>query len=117
MKRGKKGEVRIKLENILKKYGIDRPTYHSGDLTGVKVKVLLQNIDVIFGEEFRTVLIDAAEDSDVDEEEIKKVVDMYTHLGFLLDGIFSFARTKCGKLTNEIIDLTKRMITAALHLW
>ena len=62
------------VRTLLKKYGIDRPTYHSGDLTGVKVKVLLQNIDVIFGEEFRTVLIDAVEDSDADEGEIKKVV-------------------------------------------
>jgi hypothetical protein len=45
--RGKKGTVRKQTETALRKNGIDRPTYHGGELAGVKVKVLLQKIDVI----------------------------------------------------------------------
>ena len=44
--RGKKGTVRKQMETVLRKNGVDRPTYHGGELTGVKVKVLLQKIDV-----------------------------------------------------------------------
>ena len=43
---------------------------------------------------------------------------MYTHdLGFILDGIFSMGRTKCGELTDYIVYLTRRMIKATLQLW
>ena len=49
--RGKKGEIRLQLEKKLKKFGIDRPSNHGGNLTGVKVRVLLQHINVIFGVE------------------------------------------------------------------
>lgn len=45
------------------------------------------------------------------------MIEMYTHLGFILDGIFSLGRTKRGQLTDDKIDLTKRMIKAALKLW
>mmetsp|Transcript_28857 Transcript_28857/g.33537 ORF Transcript_28857/g.33537 Transcript_28857/m.33537 type:complete len:286 (+) Transcript_28857:991-1848(+) len=112
-KRGKKGEIRVKLETILAQYGISRPEYHGGDLTGVKVKVLLQNIDKIF-EEFKTEIM-SIDDRAADDNEVTTQIEMYTHLGFILDGIFSMARTKCGDLTNDMIDLIRRMNKAVLH--
>jgi hypothetical protein len=114
-KRGKKGEVRVKLETQLLEYGISRPEYHGGDLTGVKVKVLLQNIDKIFLD-FKTLII-GVDGRGADDDEVNSIIEMYTHLGFILDGIFSMGRTKCGELTDEIVDTTRRMIKAVLHLW
>ena len=114
-KRGKKGEVRVKLEIHLPEYGIDRPEYHGGDLTGVNVKVLLQNIDKIFLD-FKSIIMDI-EDRAAADDEVNSIIDMYTHLGFILDGIFSIERTKCGELSDDKVTLTKRMIKAALKLW
>ena len=45
------------------------------------------------------------------------MVDMYRDLGFLLDGVFSLARTGCGKLTQEKIVLCRRMINGVMKLW
>ena len=103
------------LETQLLKYGISRPEYHGGDLTGVKVKVLLQNIDHIFGD-FRATLL-GIDDRAADDNEIELILQMYSHLGFLLDGIFSLGRIKCGKLNDEQVSLTRRMVKATLHLW
>ena len=114
-KRGKKGEVRIKLESKLHEYGIRRPTYHGGDLTGVKIKKLLQSIDVIF-EDFRNIIIEQ-EDRLADDEEVHKMTSMYSTLGFLVDGIFSLGRTKCGELNEDMISLTRRMVIAFVRMW
>ena len=115
-KRGKKGDIRIELEKVLHKHGIRRPTYHGGDLTGVKIKVLLQSIDGIFGE-FRVILLEGNDNKTATDNELNKMVDMYTHLGFLLDGMFSLGRTKCGQLTDEMIDLTRRMVVGISKMW
>ena len=48
--RGKKGKTRVQLEVKLREYCITRPSYHGGDLTGTKVKVLLPHIDELFDE-------------------------------------------------------------------
>ena len=114
-KRGKKGEVRIKLERKLNEYGIRRPTYHGGDLTGVKIKVLLQSIDLIF-EDFKSIIMEV-EDRSADDDEVNKITGMYTALGFLLDGVFSLGRTRCGELTDEMIELTRRMVMSVLDMW
>jgi hypothetical protein len=114
-KRGKKGEVRIRLERKMNEYGIRRPTYHGGDLSGVKVKVLLQSIDVIF-EDFKAIIMEV-EDRSADNDEVNKMTDMYTALGFLLDGVFSLGRTRCGELTNEMIELTRRMVSSVMDMW
>ena len=113
--RGKKGEVRINLENKLHEYGIRRPTYHGGDLTGVKIKQLLQSIDIIF-EDFRQIII-VEEDRLADDDEVHKMTSMYSTLGFLFDGIFSLGRTKCGELSADVISLTRRMVNAFLRMW
>lgn len=113
--RGKKGEVRILLENKLNDYGIHRPTYHGGDLTGVKIKVLLQSIDLLFND-FKSILI-GVEDRLADNDEIDTIISMYSTMGFLVDGIFSLGRTRCGKLTEEVTNLTRRMVVAFAKMW
>ena len=114
-KRGKKGEIRIELEKVLKKHGIERPPYHGGDLTGVKVQVLFQNVDVIFGEFQEKVM--AIQDRRADDDEVRQMFEMYIKLGFILDGIFSLARTKTGYLEQEDIDLQKRFVRSCIHMW
>ena len=42
---------------------------------------------------------------------------MYRDLGFLLDGVYSLARTELGKVTDEIINDTKRIVKAILTMW
>ena len=47
--RGKKGDVRAKMESVMRKqFGMQRPAYHGGDLTGVTVKHMLQNVEKLF---------------------------------------------------------------------
>ena len=120
-KRGKKGSVRIQLEKTLVKYGVSRPAYHGGDLTGVKVKVLLQSIDIIF-QDFTIILKEATREGEdhvtiADSNEIENTINMYRDLGFLLDGVYSLARTELGKVTDEIINDTKRIVKAILTMW
>ena len=97
--RGKKGDIRMKLELKLRGHGITRPSYHGGDLNGVMVKLLLQKIDVVF-DEFHTLLL-GVNDRKADNEEVFTIVSMYQDLGYLLDGVFSLARTPHGELTDE----------------
>ena len=91
--RGKKGDTRIQLEMKLLKYGISRPPYHGGDFTGVKIKVLLQAVDKLFQGEFKDIILGAV-DRDADDDEVNNMVNRYMYLGFLLDGVFSIARTR-----------------------
>jgi hypothetical protein len=49
--------VRRNLEFKLREHGINCPSYHGNNLTRVKVKVLLQKIDIIF-DEFHTIILD-----------------------------------------------------------
>jgi hypothetical protein len=114
-KRGKKGEVRKSLELKLREYGIDRPSYHGGDLTGVKVKVLLQKIDIIF-DEFHTIILEC-EDRKADDVEVFTVVTMYQELGYILDGVFAIARTPYGKMTEQKRILLNRFVNALMKLW
>ena len=117
-KRGKRGMVRAKLEAIMKKNGIVRPVYHGGELTGVKVKELLQKIDVIFGKEFKKVLLEVPENERLAKnDEVNKMVDMYRDLGFLMDGVFATARIKNGELTEDDIDFMRRLTNATAKMW
>ena len=106
---------RQKMELKLQEYGIDRPTYHGGDLTGVKVKVLFQNVDVIMAE-FK-LICDECEEKGATDEEVDEMVGRYSHLGSLLDGVFSIARMPCGTVTLEDERLLERMIKAVMQMW
>ena len=116
--RGKKGQVRQKLEKILRNNGIHRPSYHGGDLTGTKVKQLLQEIDVIFGDNFKDVILAVPERERLAKnDEVELVISMYRDLGLVLDGVFAMARIRSGKLTDEDIELTRRFVRATLQMW
>ena len=114
--RGKKGEVRVKMEKVLKSYGIHRPVYHGGDLTGVKVKVLLQNIDEIFRNDFKQIITDV-EDKIPEDDEVYSIINMYRDLGFLLDGLFSIARLGCGELSEDDFRLGERYVNGIKKMW
>ena len=114
--RGKKGCVRIEMERMLrKKYRMSRPRYHGGDLTGVKVKALFQNIDKFF-EDFKTIMLEVNQRAAADDE-VTTMLDMHSDLGFLLDGAFAMTRTKVGKLNDELVNAMRRMIKCCLQLW
>ena len=99
-------------------YNIKRPPYHGGDFTGVTVKILLQAIDNLFGVEFKNIIVSVDEKTrDAKDTEVKQMLEMYTHLGFLLDGVFSLARTRCGELTDANLNLCKRMVAAVMIMW
>ena len=46
--RGKLGSVRLKLESVLKNYGVDRSKYFGADLIGTMVQSLFSNAKKIF---------------------------------------------------------------------
>jgi hypothetical protein len=114
-KRGKKGEIRKKLELKLRGYGIDRPSCHGGDLTGVKVKVLLQKIDVVF-DEFHNIILDC-EDRKADKVEVFTIVTMYQTLGYLLDGTFLIARTPYGEMSDKKWLLMDQTVNELMKMW
>ena len=104
------------MEKELYDNGITRPTYHGGDFSGVTIKDILQVIDVLFNVKFKNLIL-AVTDREADDEEVNMMMEMYSHLGILLDGVFSLARTRCGDLDESKISLTKRMIEAVLIMW
>jgi hypothetical protein len=57
------------------------------------------------------------EDAGANNEEIETMLNMYRDLGFLMDGVYSLARTEIGKLSEEIIDETRRMVVGVLTMW
>ena len=81
----------------------------------MKCKELFQKIDEIMND-FKIIIL-SCDDKVASNEEVRNICDMYIDLGFLLDGVFSLVRTECGKLTEEITQLTRRMIKAAVKLW
>ena len=117
-KRGKKGTVRLELEKKLMEYGIKRPPYHGGDFTGVTIKDVLQAIDKLFGVEFKNIILSVNESERSGKDtEVNQILEMYTHLGFLLDGVYSLARTRNGELTDDKLNLCRRMVAAVLVMW
>ena len=114
-KRGKLADVRLTLEVSLYKNGIERPVYHGGDLTGVMVKKLFQNIDVVL-DYFKTIIMNV-NDRSADDREVELICERYNQLGFLFDAVFSIARTQSGRLTNNMKYDTRRYVKAALATW
>ena len=55
--------------------------------------------------------------NDTPDEEVSTMIDMYQHLGFLLDGVFALARTPSGSLTNDQSNLINRKISCVMKLW
>ena len=90
---------------------IHRPVYHGGDLTYVKVKVLLQKIDGVFRNDFKHI-IKEVEDKIPDNNEVDLIINMHRDLEFLLDGLFSIARLECGKLSEDDLRFGERYVNA-----
>ena len=113
--RGKRAPLRESLEDAMAAIGINRPVYHGGDLEGGKIQVLFQNIDKLFGT-FKDIIMNQ-EDKSATDEEVAVVISMFIDLGFVMDGVFSLARTPCGQLTATKINLMNRMCKATMKLW
>ena len=113
--RGKMAPLRQELEAAMASFGIERPVYHGGELEGTKIIILLQKIRPLFNE-FKEIIL-GVDNRAANDEEVNKVISYYINLGYLLDGVFSLARTESGKLDEEIILKLKRMIKAVLKMW
>jgi hypothetical protein len=113
--RGKKGSIRLMMEDVMKKNGIKRPHYHGGDLTGKTIKVLFQKASLIFNQ-FR-IIINEIEDKPASPDEVNDITSMYEDLFYVLDGLYSLMRTPCGKFTEELEDLMQRYIDATMKMW
>ena len=79
--RGKGAPVRVKLEHKLVEFGIERESYHGGDLSGVKVIVLFQKMDKIF-KGFDDILIQV-DNKPCEDIEVRDMIKRYIELGFL----------------------------------
>ena len=88
-----------------------RSVYYGSDLAGVKVKVLLQNINWVFGNDFKHI-IKEVEDKIPDDNKVDSIINMYWDLGFLLDRLFSIARLGCGKLSEDNLRFSERYVNA-----
>jgi hypothetical protein len=95
--RGKMAPLRQELEAAMVSFGIgERPVYHGGELEGTKIVILLQKICPLFNE-FKEIIL-GVDNRAANDEEVHKVISFYINLGYLLDGVFSLARTESGKL-------------------
>ena len=45
------------------------------------------------------------------------MINMYTDLGFVMDGMFSQARIRSGSLQDEDVALMRRLTRATLKMW
>ena len=82
----------------------------------MKIKVLLQKVDIIFGDEFKNI-IDEVNDKVVRPDEVETMINMYRDLGLVMDGVFFIARTPNGKLNDEKIELARRMVKGLVMMW
>jgi hypothetical protein len=78
----------------------------------VKVKVLLQKIDIVF-DNFHKIILNF-EERKAGNIEVFTVVTMYQRLGCLLDGVFSIARTLWGEMNAEKWMLMDRTVNALM---
>ena len=96
--------VRRVVEEILRKWGIDRAAYHGGDLTGNLISKFCLNAEQIFGEikeKLRTYVEDRHHGCLVTEEEVKTVCMRFEQLVLLLDGFFAIHMTTHSDYTPQ----------------
>ena len=75
-------DVRYDLEMKLMEFGIDRPVYHGGDFTGVKIMQLLEKMDDIF-ESFKDIIRNT-DGKDASDAEVEQVCDRYFFWAYYL---------------------------------
>jgi len=80
--------VRRLVEEVLRKWGIDRAAYHGGDLTGNLISKFCLSAENIFGEikeKLRTYVEDHQHGCLATEEEVNTVCMRFEQLVLLLD--------------------------------
>jgi hypothetical protein len=94
---------------------------HGGDVAGIHVQVLSQRASSIFSD-METAMNNeqtnnALPDRTFDTNEVSDICRRYIEICTLLDGLFSIARTPTGEATEEILEETKKNITAVMVKW
>jgi hypothetical protein len=98
--------MRAKIEEVLKKAGIDSAAYHGGDLTGNSVKILMGRASDLFSELFN-LLKGEGESKGFTAEKLKHIeirCSTYRDCLVLFDGFFSGLRTRPEELSNGNIQ-------------
>jgi hypothetical protein len=113
--RGKLSPVRSQLEETLVRNGIERSSYHGGDLTGVHIARFFQKADEIF-QQIRTILLEV-DGRLANNDEVDDMVRRYTELCTLLDFLFSLARTPSGDATEEVCVLADECVEKVMAKW
>jgi hypothetical protein len=103
--------INAKMDEVLKKKGIDRAAQFGGTIEGNGSRTLMEMCDEIIDEMEEHVLRGreaAGEDAIYcTEEEICHVCQMHKHLLMSLDGLFSALRTKRFHVTPEILQTAR----------
>jgi hypothetical protein len=99
--------INAKMDEVLKKNGIDRAAQFGGTIEGNGARRLMDKCVAIINEMNATVLLAATRVAGTDEQ-IRHVGNMHRHLLLSLDGYFSGLRTKRFHLTPRIVENTKR---------
>jgi hypothetical protein len=99
--------INAKMDEVLKKNGIDRAAQFGGTIEGNGARTLMEKCVPIINEMMEFVLQAPTRVVGTDDE-IRHVGNMHRHLLLSLDGFLSGLRTKRFHLTPGIIDKTKR---------
>jgi uncharacterized coiled-coil DUF342 family protein len=119
-KRGKIGSSLRQLveenEEILRKHGVDKASYHGGDYTGVAILEFMQKLSEIF-DEMEVLLISESTETTAPESEINTYISRYRTLFVLMDDMFSLARTPSEKLNEQIYSRLEKVICHVKCQW
>jgi hypothetical protein len=99
--------INAKMDEVLKKNGIDRAAQFGGTIEGNGARMLMEKCVAIISEMNAFVLHAPTRIAGTDEQ-IRHVGDMHQHLLLSLDGYFSGLRTKRFHLTPNIVEATKQ---------
>ena len=110
--------VRKKIEEILKKHGIDKGAAFGGDLQGNACRKLMEKASTIVDEVkvFMCLPETAATRVIGTDDEIRERCDLYCQLLVAFDGCLSGLRTKRFRVTEEIIETTEKFVKRAMEL-
>jgi len=113
--------LRAKIDETLKKYGIDRAAQFGGDIEGNGARKLMSECTDIIGDIEKYVLSLSSTAGVIGtEEQLKDVCEKHRQLFLCLDGYFSGLRTKRFHVTEEItlktIAFLERSVALERHL-
>jgi uncharacterized coiled-coil DUF342 family protein len=115
-KRGKLGSsLRQLVEEIFRKHGVTKESYHGGDYTGVAILEFIQKICLIF-DEIQILLESESTEATAPLDEIETYVSSYRNLLILMDDMFSLARTPSEKLQGQKEQIYARLEKVIGHV-